>query len=228
VPTRRRLSTRVSASSDVDDHPVRGTPERWIGSRSVEVGGIEPPCSNDHLGLLRAQPVGRSRLGAPTGGGPFAQPGCDVPQRPPDGTVEVSLLTTPIPRSQAARGGRLPNVLGSERVVVVGACVWSGVLRDIRDHGPLPPDVQRPSRSLYTPVCSCLPQYTVRRGHGLSHASGGVGILGRRSGLEHVLERQRRVERDDPRDPARREHDDPVDALGAHRRHRVPDRGARR
>jgi hypothetical protein len=71
--------------------------------------------------------VDRSRLWAPTGGAPIAQPGCDVPQRPPGGTVEVSLLTTPIPRSQAARGGRLLNVLSSERVVVFGACVCSGV-----------------------------------------------------------------------------------------------------
>ena len=74
----------------------------------------------------RSQVV-RSQLGAPTGRGPFAQSGLDVLQRPPHGTVEVSLLTTPIPRPQACRGGRLLNVLSSERVVVVGACVWSGV-----------------------------------------------------------------------------------------------------
>ena len=94
---------------------------------TVEVGGFEPPSPGDRLGLLRAQPADGSRLEAPTGGDPLGQPGFDVPQRPPGGTVEVSLLTTPIPRSQAARGGRLPNVLGSERVVVFGACVWSGV-----------------------------------------------------------------------------------------------------
>lgn len=93
----------------------------------MEVAGIEPASSNDRLGLLRAQPVERSRLQAPTGGGPVGQSGFDVPQRPPNGTVEVSLLTTPIPRTQAPRGGRLPNVLGSERVVVFGACVCSGV-----------------------------------------------------------------------------------------------------
>jgi site-specific DNA recombinase len=41
----------------------------------VEVGGVEPPSSGVHSGLLRAQPAGRSRLEAPTGGGPLGQPG---------------------------------------------------------------------------------------------------------------------------------------------------------
>jgi hypothetical protein len=40
----------------------------------------------------------------------------------------VSLLTTPDPRSQAARGGRLPSYLGSERVFSIGACVGATCL----------------------------------------------------------------------------------------------------
>jgi hypothetical protein len=48
----------------------------------VEVGGIEPPSPGDRSGLLRAQPVGRSRLEAPTGGGPLGQPGFDVRRGP--------------------------------------------------------------------------------------------------------------------------------------------------
>lgn len=75
----------------------------------VEVGGIEPPSLGDRPGLLRAQPVGGSRLEAPTGGAPLGQPGSGVRRRPPGGTVSVSLLTTPGPRSQATRGGRLPS-----------------------------------------------------------------------------------------------------------------------
>jgi len=55
----------------------------------VEVGGIEPPCLGDRSGLLRAQPAVRSRLGAPTGGGPFGQPGCGVRRRPPGGAAAV-------------------------------------------------------------------------------------------------------------------------------------------
>ena len=92
----------------------------------VEVGGIEPPSPGDRSGLLRAQPVGRSRLEAPTGGGPLGQPGFDVRLRPPGGAVAVSLLTTPILPSQATGRGRLPSYLGSERVIVIGACVGPG------------------------------------------------------------------------------------------------------
>lgn len=76
---------------------------------NVEVGGVEPPSPGDRPGLLRAQPAVRSRLGAPTGGAPLGQPGCDVRSRPPGGAVSVSLLATPGPRSQAPRGGRLPR-----------------------------------------------------------------------------------------------------------------------
>jgi len=100
-----------------------------IGSHNgsiVEVGGFEPPSPGDLSGLLRAQPVGRSHLEAPTGGGPLGQPGCDVRRRPPGGAVAVSLLTTPILPSQAIRRGRLPSYLGSERVFVIGACVCPG------------------------------------------------------------------------------------------------------
>src|SRR5581483_10016489 len=89
----------------------------------VEVGGVEPPSPGDRSGLLRAQPAVSSRLGAPTGGVPFGQPGSGVRRRPPDGPVSVSLITTPAPGSQANPGGRLPNYLGSERVLSVGACV---------------------------------------------------------------------------------------------------------
>jgi len=55
----------------------------------VEVGGFEPPSLSDRLGLLRAQPGGRSHLEAPTGRGPRGQPGFDVRRRPPDGTAAV-------------------------------------------------------------------------------------------------------------------------------------------
>jgi len=75
----------------------------------VEVGGVEPPSPGDRPGLLRAQPVVGSRLGAPTGGAPLGQSGFGVRSRPPGGAVSVSLLTTPDPRSQAPRGGRLPS-----------------------------------------------------------------------------------------------------------------------
>jgi hypothetical protein len=92
----------------------------------VEVGGIDPPSPGDLSGLLRAQPVGRSRLEAPTGGGPLGQPGFDVRRRPPGGAVAVSLLTTPILPSQATGRGRLPSYLGSERVIVIGACIGPG------------------------------------------------------------------------------------------------------
>ena len=63
----------------------------------VEVAGFEPASSGDRLRLLRAEPVGRSRLRAPTGGGPISQPGLDFPQRPPDGTIVVSLLSDALP-----------------------------------------------------------------------------------------------------------------------------------
>ena len=75
----------------------------------VEVAGFEPASLSDRLGLLRAQPGGRSRLEAPTGRGPRGQPGFDVRWRPPDGTAAVSLLTTPCLRPQAIRRGRLLN-----------------------------------------------------------------------------------------------------------------------
>src|SRR5207342_2841355 len=75
----------------------------------VEVGGFEPPSLSDRLGLLRAQPGGKSHLEAPTGRGPRGQPGFDVRRRPPDGTAAVSLLTTPCLRPQAIRRGRLLN-----------------------------------------------------------------------------------------------------------------------
>ena len=106
----------------------------------VEVGGVEPPSPGDLSGLLRAQPVGRSRLEAPTGGGPLGQPGCDVRRRPPGGAVAVSLLTTPILPSQATRRGRLPSYLGSERVFVIGACVCPGFYRGIRGPRPASPE----------------------------------------------------------------------------------------
>jgi hypothetical protein len=89
----------------------------------VEVAGFEPASPGDRLGLLRAHPAGRSRLGAPTGRGPLGQPRCDVRRRPPGETVVVSLLMMLDPRPQALRGEQLPNYLGSERVLFVGACV---------------------------------------------------------------------------------------------------------
>lgn len=75
----------------------------------VEVAGFEPASPGDRLGLLRAQPTGRSHLGAPVGGGPLGQPGCDVPLRPPGGTDAVSLLHDARPPTAGTRGGRLPT-----------------------------------------------------------------------------------------------------------------------
>jgi hypothetical protein len=130
----------------------------------VEVGGIEPPSPGDRSGLLRAQPAGRSRLEAPTGGGPLGQPGFDVRLQPPGGAVTVSLLTTPILPSQAAGRGRLPSYLGSERVIVIGACVGPGFSRGIR--GPRPASPERfslrskpvhPHIRLCQPVYGCAP-----------------------------------------------------------------------
>ena len=70
----------------------------------VEVRGFEPLSQGDRLGLLRAQPVVRSRLGPPTGGGILGQPGCDVPPRPPDGTSSVSPAHDARPRPQDLPG----------------------------------------------------------------------------------------------------------------------------
>ena len=75
----------------------------------VEVRGFEPLCSGDHLGLLRAQPAYGSRLGVSTGGRPLGQPGCDVPRRPPGGTLAVSLLSDARTPTAGTRGGRLPR-----------------------------------------------------------------------------------------------------------------------
>jgi hypothetical protein len=82
----------------------------WCHSTDLlEVAGFEPASQGDRLGLLRAQPVERSRLGAPTGGGPLGQPGCDVPRRPPGGTSSVRPAHDARPRPQALRGGQLPS-----------------------------------------------------------------------------------------------------------------------
>jgi len=130
-----RLLWRVCPSERREDRgPAHRLPAEWeerlplagLSWIQVEVGGIEPPSPGDRSGLLRAQPVGRSRLEAPTGGGPLGQPGFDVRLRPPGGAVTVSLLTTPILPSQATGRGRLPSYLGSERVIVIGACVGPG------------------------------------------------------------------------------------------------------
>jgi hypothetical protein len=50
-----------------------------------------------------------SRLRAPRGRGPVGQPEFDVRRWPSGATTGVSLLTTPTPRRQAPRGGRLPK-----------------------------------------------------------------------------------------------------------------------
>ena len=62
------------------------------GPRNVEVAGVEPAWPGDRLGLLRAQPMIRSRPSASIGRGPRGQSGCGVRRRPPDGTGGVSLL----------------------------------------------------------------------------------------------------------------------------------------
>jgi hypothetical protein len=143
-----QLGWAGSARRDRPRHG-RGPFASVLGSHKgsmVEVRGIEPLSLGDRSGLLRAQPADRSRLEAPAGGGPLGQPGCDVRRRPPGGATPVSLLTTPIPRSQASRGGRLPSYLGSERVFRIGACVGPGFYRGIR--GPRPASPERdPSRS---------------------------------------------------------------------------------
>jgi hypothetical protein len=75
---------------------------------------------DDHGGQRRTPGAG-----APGAREVAAATGFDVRRKPPGGTSSVSLRVTPDPRSQADRGGRLPNYLGSERVVI-GACVDSG------------------------------------------------------------------------------------------------------
>src|SRR5512132_3014236 len=85
-------------------------------------GGNRTPVPRRSFGSSPGAAGGGSRLEAPTGGGPLGQPGCGVRRRPPGGADSVSLLTTPGPRPQADRGGRLPNYLGSERVFSIGAC----------------------------------------------------------------------------------------------------------
>ena len=111
-PRTRRRTTRAPTISD-RTQPRGVAPElpgvAPRGVEVVEVGGFEPPSLSDRLGLLRAQPGGRSHLEAPTGRGPRGQPGFDVRRRPPDGTAAVSLLTTPYLRPQAIRRGRLLN-----------------------------------------------------------------------------------------------------------------------
>src|SRR4029450_13919700 len=58
----------------------------------------------------------------------------------PGGAVAVSLLTTPILPSQATGRGRLPSYLGSERVIVIGACVGPGFYRGIGGPRPASPE----------------------------------------------------------------------------------------
>src|SRR5213592_2714091 len=88
--------------------------------------GNRTPVPRRSFGSSPGAAGGVSRLEAPTGGGPLGQSGRGVRRRPPDGAASVSLLTTPGPRPQADRGGRLPNYLGSERVFSIGACISPG------------------------------------------------------------------------------------------------------
>jgi hypothetical protein len=82
-----------------------GTISSW--NHVVEAGGIEPPCWDDRLGLLRAYPALDLASGLPQAGGALGQPGFDVRLRPPGGTAAVSLLMTSDPGPQAIPGGRL-------------------------------------------------------------------------------------------------------------------------
>ncbi len=135
--------------------------QKWLGSAdSVSGGGgnrtrvLERPTGSS-TGVAGGKISPRR---PPPAEGLFGQPGCDVRRRPPGGATTVSLLTTPDPRTEAFRGGRLPNYLGSERQFRVGTCSVPG---DLTRHpgflGPLPPDGCRPSRSLFTPIFGSQP-----------------------------------------------------------------------
>ena len=123
-------------------------------------GGFEPACSGDHLGLLRAQPAYGSHLGVSTGGRPLGQPGvrCSAvaPRRSPRGEPAP---VTPVPRPQAYGTGGYPETRQRARTRRWRLC-WSGVLRDIRDHGPLHPDGYPSESKPVHPICSCPPKYT--------------------------------------------------------------------
>ena len=96
----------------------------FVGCRGG--GGNRTPVPGRPFRASPGAAGGKSRLEAPTGGGPLGQPGFDVRPWPPGGAIAVSLLTTPILPSQASGRGRLPSYLGSERVIVIGACVGPG------------------------------------------------------------------------------------------------------
>lgn len=123
----------------------------------MEVRGIEPLCSADRLGLLRAQrddrvsPLGvhRQRTSGPD------RMRCPPPASGPNQRGKPAQVI-PDPRPQAHGAGSYLTVVKQRARTRRWRLYWSGVLRDIRDHGPLLPDDERPSRSQYTPICSCL------------------------------------------------------------------------
>src|SRR5512141_959960 len=154
-PQAPQITREASPRAPADSNP-------YVSRTRVEVRGIEPLSLGDRPGLLRAQPVGRSRLEAPTGGAPLGQPGFDVRRRPPSGTVPVSLLTTPDPRSPATRGGRLPSYLGSERVFSIGACVCPGFSRGIRGPRPASPERYPLKSKPVHPHMRLSSEYTLR------------------------------------------------------------------
>src|SRR5689334_13231916 len=81
----RRLRPTVASRNDADLRRGRG---RGAGAPPtvlpraealVEVPGVEPGSSELSAGLLRAQPMERSRAAAPIGDERRPQPRCDVP-----------------------------------------------------------------------------------------------------------------------------------------------------
>lgn len=137
-PRRDRMGAR-------DRRPLRRRPlEILILPASqvfVEVKGIEPLCSGDRQGLLRAQPMRRSRPGAihrQRASGP-ARMRCPPPASEPNRRGQPAQVI-PDPRPQAhGAGSDLTSVRQRARTRRWRLC-WSGVFRDIRDHGPLLPD----------------------------------------------------------------------------------------
>lgn len=80
------------SSNSTPTSPKACKPYTCAASTLVEVKGIEPLCPGDRLGLLRAEPMHRSRPSVSIGRGPRGQSGCVVPRRPPNRTGGVSLL----------------------------------------------------------------------------------------------------------------------------------------
>ncbi len=100
--SREELAAR--SELDVTEEALEG----WqnVLSMAIRLAG------NCHAAYLKARPHVRRRFNEAVLEAVYVkdQPGCDVRWRPPGRTTTVSLLTTPGPRAQASRGGRLPKV----------------------------------------------------------------------------------------------------------------------